>query len=181
MQACRLTQATWPVGFVADKSYLQLVEAQERRTGVTIHIAKYASDKLMQVVSFVEQLVIAVESISAQLPLDTAMSQLTLSAPSEPEDDTRERVGRLEVEVKELKVEMKGISKTLTQLAAEMKGISKTLTQLAAEMKGISKTLTQLAPEMKGISETLTQLAAEMKGISETLTQLAAGGRRRFD
>jgi hypothetical protein len=116
MQACRQTQGTWPVGFVADKAYLHLVEAQERCGRVTLNIAKYASDNLMQVLSFVEQLlIIAVDSISIEY--SPAMSQLTLSSSSDSEEEIRERVRRLEAEMKELRKEVKGVCETLTQLA----------------------------------------------------------------
>ena len=112
MQACRQTQGTWPVSFVADKAYLHQVEAQERCGRVTVNIAKYASDNLMPqipVLSFVEQLIIAVGSVSVEFP--PAMSQLTLSSSSDSEEEIRERVGRLEAEMKELRKEVKGFVK----------------------------------------------------------------------
>ena len=114
MQVCRQMQDVWLVGFVADKAYLHLVEAQERHSRVTVNILKYAMDNLLQVLSFVEQLVIAVDGV--QFP--PAIGELTLTeSSSDSDDDMRERVGRLEAEVKALKKEVKGIAETLTQVA----------------------------------------------------------------
>ena len=47
-----------------------------------------------------------------------AIGELTLTeSSSDSDDDMRERVGRLEAEVKALRKEVKGIAETLTQVA----------------------------------------------------------------
>ena len=115
MQAWGLIQDTWPVGFVADKAYRQLVETEKKRGCVTVTIAKYASDDLMQVLSFVEQLIVAVDSVSPKFP-PPAKSDLTLSS-SDSEEETRARVAGLEAEVKELRKDVKEISASVAQLA----------------------------------------------------------------
>ena len=131
------------MGFHADKSYLQIMETKERHGRVSVTVSKCASDNLVQVLSFVEQLIISVDHIRAELP-PLAMASLTLS--SDSEEETRARVARLEEEtratVARLEEETRATSARLEEEARVTAArLEARLEELRKEVKEISKSI----------------------------------------
>ena len=78
MQCYKNKTGHWPVGFVATKSDLQLVEAFERPGHVFVTLTSFTTTRLDHLLSFVEQLV----QVIATQHLIAATEGLTLTSPS---------------------------------------------------------------------------------------------------
>ena len=127
------------MGFHADKSYLQIMETKERHGRVSVTVSKCALDNLVQVLSFVEQLIISVDHIRAELP-PLAMASLTLS--SDSEEETRAKVARLEDETRAMVARLEEETRaTSARLEEEARVTAARLEELRKEVKEISKSI----------------------------------------
>ena len=100
MQGHRNKSGHWPVGFVATKSDIQLVEPLERRGSVMVTLTSFTTARLNHLLSFVEQLV---QMIAAN-HLIAATKGLTIATPRHIENE--ERLETTEKGFKERKKEL---------------------------------------------------------------------------
>ena len=85
MQCYKNKTGHWPVGFVATKSDLQLVEALKRPGHVLVTLTSFTTTRLDHLLSFVEQLV----QVIATQHLIAATEGLTLTSPSHVRSEER--------------------------------------------------------------------------------------------